>query len=91
MFFGARPGEGISEPVVLGTDPGGLCPVVMDDLVRGIDACHPKPVIVGRSAVLDEPKTSRRIRENCDVLIDQLRAPNSDHKQVSEQFEIGYM
>ena len=84
MFFGAWSGEGISEPVVLGTDPGGLCPVVVDDLVRGIDAGHPKPVIVGRSAVLDKPKTSRRVRVNCDVLVDQLRAPDSDPKQVSK-------
>ena len=84
MLFRAQPGESISEPVVLGADPGGLGPVVVDDLVRGIDAGHLEPVIMGRSDILDEPKTSRRVRVNCDVLVDQLRAPDSDHEQVSK-------
>ena len=46
MLFRARPGEGISEPVVLGADPGGLGPVVVDDLIQGIDTGHLEPMIV---------------------------------------------
>ena len=58
MFLRARPGEGVGEPVVLSANPGGLGPVVVYDLIPGVDTGHPEPVIMSRPAVLDEPKTS---------------------------------
>ena len=88
MLLRARPGEGVGEPIVLGANPGGLGPVVVFDLIPGVDAGHPEPVIVSRPAVLDEPKTSFRVCENCDMLMFQLWPPDSDHQQMREQFEV---
>ena len=89
MLLRPWPSESIGEPVVFGADPCRLGSVVVDDLIQGVDAGHLEPVVVGRPAVLDEPKTSRRVRVNCDVLVYQLGTPNSDHKKVSKEFEIG--
>ena len=35
--------EGVGEPIILRTDPGGLGPVVVDDLIHGINAGHFEP------------------------------------------------
>ena len=58
MLLRARPGEGAGKPVVLSANPDGLSPVVVFDLIPGVDTGHPEPVIESRPAVLDEPKTS---------------------------------
>ena len=57
VLLGTWSSEGVGEPVILCTDPGGLGPVVVDDLIHGVNAGHFKPGIVSRSAILDQPKT----------------------------------
>ena len=88
MFCGPRASEGVGKPIVLSAEPNRLGPIIMLDLIISINTCHPKTIIVSRSAVLDEEEASLRIRKHPDVVASHLRPPYSGNEQVSKEFEI---
>ena len=88
VFFGTGPSEGVGQPVIRSADPDRLCPVVVFDLMRGVESRHPQPVIVCRSSVLDQEEATLRVCVNPNVLVNHLRSPNPRHQEVAKEFQI---
>ena len=88
VFFGTSPGEGVGKPVGFSADPDWLGPVVVLDLMRGVEPRHPQPVVMGRSSVFDQEEAALRICVNANVLVNHLRPPYPGHQEVTKEFKI---